>query len=211
MSRALCSIGRCKPIGLRVREALVDVMRLLYERRLVGVRGGNASALVVLPEGTRFVYVTPSGAVKPRLKPEDIAVVGVDGYVYEGKPSVEYRMHLEVYNSVEGARAVVHSHNPTTVLLYYKGLSLDTRALGVEARYYLGECVSSVGAYEPGSVELARATASALKKCPVAVLEGHGAVAVGYNSDPVEALYEALDRLEALEDIAVASLQGQKL
>jgi L-fuculose-phosphate aldolase len=190
---------------------LVDVMGLLYERGLVGVRGGNASALVVLPEGTRFVYVTPSGAVKPRLKPEDIAVIGVDGYVYEGRPSVEYRLHLEVYNSVEGVRAVVHSHNPATVLLSYKGLSLDTRVLGVEARYYLGECVSRVGAYEPGSVELAKATASALKKCPVAVLEGHGAVAVGYNADPVEALYEALDRLEALEDIALASLWGQKL
>lgn len=210
MRGVLCGVGRCKPIGLRAREALVDVMRLLYERGLVGVRGGNASALVVLPDGTRFVYVTPSGAVKPRLRPEDIAVVGVDGYVYEGRPSVEYRLHLEVYNSVEGVRAVVHSHNPATVLISYRGLSLDTGILGVEAKYYLGECVSNVGAYEPGSVELARAAAGALKKCPVAVLEGHGAVAVGYNSDPVEALYEALDRLEALEDIAVATLQGQK-
>lgn len=155
MMDPMCVVGRCKPLGLRVREALVDVMRLLYERGLVGVHGGNASALVPLLGDTSFVYITPSGAIKPRLEPEDIAVLGIDGYVYAGNPSSEYRLHLRVYNHVRGVKAVVHAHNPTTVLLAYKKLDFNTSILGVEVEYYLGDCVSRVGFYRPGSIELA--------------------------------------------------------
>ncbi|ABM80644.1 class II aldolase/adducin family protein [Hyperthermus butylicus] len=200
-----------RPIGLEVRRALVEAMRILHDRGLVNLLGGNASVRVTLPDGTTFIYITPSGAVKPLLSPEDIAVIGLDGTVYEGKPSIEYRMHLAVYRSRSNVRAVVHAHNTRAVLAAALGVELDPNLLGVEAKYYLGGCVGRVGAYEPGSEQLAEAVASALKDCNVAILEKHGAVAVGVSDDPRQAIYEAVDRLEVLEELAEASLMAEVL
>ncbi|ALL01350.1 Ribulose-5-phosphate 4-epimerase and related epimerase and aldolase [Pyrodictium delaneyi] len=190
--------------GYEIRQTLVDAMRILHDRGLLNLRGGNASAVLELPDGTRFIYITPSGAIKTRMKPEDIAVMSPEGYVYEGKPSSEYRLHLAVYRTRSDVRAIVHAHNPYAVLARRLGLELRPEALGVEARYYLGNCVAAVPEVEPGTEELARLAAEALRDCDVAVLEGHGAVAIGVSKDPVEAVYEAVDRLEALEDLARA-------
>ena len=55
-----------------------------------------------------------------------------------------------------------------------------------------------------GSDELARAIATALSEAPAplpgaALLERHGAIAVGDSSDPAAAIGQALDRLELVE------------
>jgi len=198
--------GRGEAAGLRARRAVSWAMRLLYERGLVNLRGGNASVRLVLPGGTSFVYLTPSGGAKNSIEPLDVAVMGLDGHIYWGKPSSEYRLHLETYKRLPDARAVVHAHNPWVVLASRAGVKLDPRVLGVEASYYIGGCIARVPELPPGTKELAEAAAEALGRCPVAVLEGHGAVAVSTRGDPVEAVVEAVDRLEALEDLARASL-----
>jgi len=197
-----------KALPLEIRRALVDAMRVLHERGLINLRGGNASALYPFSKEAIFVYITPSGVAKPLMSPEDIAVMDLDGNVYEGRPSSEYRLHLAIYRGREDARAIVHAHNPLAVLARRLGLRLDTGLLGVEARYYLGECVAFVPETEPGTWELAEKAAKALgdKRCYVAVLEGHGAVAIGTSKDPVQAVYEAVDRLEVLEDLARATI-----
>jgi L-fuculose-phosphate aldolase len=191
-----------EPVGLRVREALTKAMKLLYERGLVNLRGGNASAKLVLPNGVEYVYITPSGRPKPLLRPSDIAVVAPDGAVIEGQPSSELKLHLYTYAARRDVRAVVHAHNPLAVAVASLGMELTLARVTVESRYYVGGCVAKVPYYEPGSEELARAVARAVRECDVVVLENHGAVAVGKSHDPVEAVFEALDRLEALEDAA---------
>jgi L-fuculose-phosphate aldolase len=181
-------------------------MRLVYGRGLVNLRGGNASVKVVLPDGTVFVYISPSCGAKNDINPMDVAVMDPGGHVYWGRPSSEYRMHLEVYRRVSGATAVVHAHNPSVVLALRLGVQLDPRLLGVEASYYLDGCIGNVPELPPGTQELAEAVADTLRECPVAAMEGHGAVAVSTRRDPFEAIVEAVDRLEALEDLARASL-----
>lgn len=193
-------------MGLRIREAIVEAMLLLYNRGLINLHGGNASALLVLPDGTRLVYITPRGLEKNKLSSTTIAVMDVKGHVYWGEPSSEHPLHLEVYRRMSNVRAIVHSHNPLSVAVVESGGTLNLRLLGVEAEYYMGHCVSMVPPIKPGTVELARRVASALEECPLVVLRGHGAVAVGFSSDPVKALFEAVDRLEVLEDIARSSL-----
>jgi L-fuculose-phosphate aldolase len=198
-------------VGLRVRRALVEAMRMLHSRGLVNLLGGNASARLVLPDGTQFIYITPSGAVKPLMKAEDIAVIGLDGTVHEGRPSSEYRLHLAVYRSRGDVRAVVHAHPTFTLIAASRGLELDTSILGVEAEYYLGGCIARVPPLKPGSEELASETARALRDCNVAVLEAHGVVAIGTSEDPVRAVYEAVDRIEVLEEIARATILSRLL
>ena len=193
------ALGR-QGVGERVRRALVEAMRILHSRGLVNLRGGNASARLAMPFDVEYVYITPSGKPKPLLDPLDVAVMTIDGRVVEGKPSSEYRLHLAVYRSRSDARAVVHAHNPLTVAAARLNLIDSVLDASVEARYYVGGCVGRVPYLEPGSQELAEAAAKALSRCNAAVMEGHGAVAVGVAKDPVEAVYEAVDRLEALED-----------
>jgi L-fuculose-phosphate aldolase len=197
--------GRGEAVGLRLRRAVAEAMALLYHRGLVNLRGGNVSARLVLPDGTVFVYITPSGGAKHRVDPLEVAVMDLGGRVLWGRPSSEYRLHLEVYRRVPGAAAVAHAHNPAVVAADRLGLALDPGALGVEARYYLGGCVARVPELPPGTGELAEAAGEALRRCPAAVMAGHGAVAVG-QGPPEKAVVEAVDRLEALEDLARAVL-----
>ena len=174
------------------REAIVRVMGLLYRRGLINIMGGNAS---IIDRDRGLVYISPSAVPKNLLEPGDIAVIDMDGNVVEGKPSSEYRLHLEVYRRIDSAEAVLHAHLPHAVLAGDLGLNLDPERY-IESKYTVGKCVAIVERLPSGTKELAEATAQALYEsgCKVAILLGHGAVAY---SD--KTIYNALDALEGLE------------
>ncbi len=201
-------------IGLVVREELVDVMGRLYQRGLISSRGGNASALVEIAPGFEVVYITPSSVSKHRLRVDDIAVIDIEGNVVQGRPSSEYQLHLAIYRTRRDVRAVVHAHNPL-VVAYTSKPSVWSSGLeeSVEAKYYTGP-IAVVPVLEPGSAELAREVAERAKEgYNTIVLAGHGVVGLGRGPDPVYALREAIDRIEALEDLAkigvIRSLMGR--
>jgi L-fuculose-phosphate aldolase len=177
-------------------EAVADVMRLLYQRGLVQVKGGNVS---VLDKSSGLVYITPTGVPRHQLKADDIAVMSIDGSVIVGTPSSEFRMHLDIYRSIPSAVSVVHAHPPKVIALYELGSKLDL-SMTTEARARVN-CVSEVPYVKPGTQELATAVSDALKQCQAAALRGHGIVA--YSSRDV---YEALDIVEALSDLAEVQL-----
>ncbi len=173
-------------------QQLVDAMRILHSRGLINVRGGNGSVKV----SSREFLMTPSGLPKHLLKPDDLVLVRLDGtWTGKHKPTIEYRLHLEIYRRVDSAQAILHSHNPYTILALRIGLKLDPREL-VETRYAVGECIAVVEELEPGSIDLARRVGEESERCRVIVLENHGVVAYG------ETIYHALDAIEALEDYA---------
>jgi L-fuculose-phosphate aldolase len=191
------------------RAQVADVMRRLYERGLVSARGGNASIL----GRDGLIYISPSGHPRHLIGPEHVAVIRPDGSVVEGRPSSEWRMHVEVYRRIPGARAVVHAHGSMAVAAAAAGIPLRTSTL-TEAAYSLGECgeVPVVPPVRPGTWELARAVAEALagSGCRGAVLAGHGMVA--YSG---ETIYHALDAVEAIEELArveatLALLSGRR-
>ncbi len=189
-------------IGVEVREAIVDVMNRLYSRGLRNNSGGNASARLEVAPETGLVYITPSGPLKNLAGPEGVAVITLDGHIVAGKPSSEYRLHLAIYNVRRDVNAIVHAHNPLTVALSkHREIFEKVTASIVEARYYVGR-IAWVPSLEPGTIEFAEAAAHASKNADTLVLEGHGVVGLGDRGDPVEALYTALDRVEALEDLA---------
>ncbi len=184
------------PEGRAPEELVADAMRLLYQRGLVSLRGGNAS---IYDPDTGLVYISPSGQARHTITPRDVAVIRLDGTVVRGRPSSEWRMHVEIYRRIPGARAVAHAHPPAAVAAALAGVGLEVSSL-VEASYSLGDCgVVPVAPWRPpGTWELARAVAGALESsgCRGAVMERHGAVAYG------ESMYHAVDALEAIEDLA---------
>ena len=175
-------------------SAVVEVMRLAYMRGLVQVKGGNVS---FIDESREFIYITPSGVPKYSLKPEDIAVISIDGVRVRGNPSIEYLMHLNIYKFIDKAKAVVHVHPPYTLSAIEANLKLDLELL-LEASTKI-KCYTVIPQLKPGSQELALAVAKTLKDtgCNTAVLRRHGVVAYS-NLDP----FDALDIVESLEDLA---------
>ncbi len=173
------------------RKQLVDVMKILHERGLINVKGGNASIKL-----NDFFIITPSGIPKHKLKPEFMVKVYMDG-TWKGmyKPSIEYLMHLEIYKERPDIKAIIHSHNPITVIAVELGLELNPKEY-VETQYAVGECITKVEPLPPGTLVLAKKVAKAIRECNICILRKHGVVAV--SSD----IYSALDTLEALEDLA---------
>lgn len=96
----------------QVRLDLIRAARTLFETGVMSHSGhGNLSARV---DGERMV-ITSVGAIRD-LKPEDFAVVTLDGTVLEGHLDAVSReivaMHTGVYRTREGAGSVIHTHSP---------------------------------------------------------------------------------------------------
>lgn len=177
--------------------SIAEVMKLAYEKGLINVLGGNASV-----RWSNGFWITPSQVPKYRLKAEDFIYVDLnEGPRVRDKskePSIEWRMHREIYAALSDVNAILHTHNPYTIALYSMGLSVKPSEF-VEAFPFEG-CVSVVPKLPAGSTELANAVTEALVKCRVAVLLGHGVVVAADN------IYKALDLAESLESMACIEL-----
>jgi len=185
---------------LDTREVLCDVMRVLHDRGLLNVKGGNAS----IRGNGDYIWITPSKEPKHRLTPDDIVLIFLDGrWVGRTKPSIEYKMHLNLYKNYEWVKAVIHAHSPLTTLLFDLTENIDLSAY-VESAVSI-PCIEVVGRYPPGSDELANAVNEAVDECPVVVLQGHGVVSAAKD------IYTALNAVEALEDVAEMYLMRKSL
>jgi L-fuculose-phosphate aldolase len=172
-----------------MRRALARATRYLAREGLIAGPEGNLSVRL----GERLL-VTPSGGLKARLRPEEVAEVSLSGEVLSGRPTSELPLHLALYRAHPEIGAVVHTHPPYTLALLLAGFDFSRHHL-FEGRLYLGKIVR-VPALPPGSEELARAVAEALADSRVALLEGHGAVTVGRD------LTEALNLTLVLEKVS---------
>ena len=176
------------------RRDIADVMRLLYMRGIVPVRGGNAS---IIDRDEGIIYMSPTGIPRSLIKPSDIAIISIDGAILEGDPTSEWRMHLSVYRADGSAKAIVHAHPPSLLALNYKGLVPDPKYL-TEVRVN-AKCITKAPYKPPGSLELAEIVSKTVREtgCNAIILDRHGALAYSDKS-----IYHALDLLEALEDLS---------
>lgn len=174
------------------KEEVASFMRRLYERNLTTLTGGNIS---LKSEG--IMFITPSGKDKSSLKKEDILEVDIESGELledEGRLSIESEMHRLIYVKNREVGAVVHSH-PTYACLYSSlREDIDTSIIA-ESWYLLGRPLKIP--YElMGTKKLAEKVSDMIKGSTVALLENHGAIALGTN------LVGAFDRMEVLEQSA---------
>ncbi|MDJ0722248.1 MAG: L-fuculose-phosphate aldolase [Desulfobacterales bacterium] len=188
-------------------------MLLADERRAV-VDGGNAMVRAGLTTGTGgnvsricrrrgLVAISPSGLEYAAMRPEDVALVDLDGLMVEGgyQPSSELGFHLAIYRRRPDAGAVVHTHSVYATTLACLGWELP-------AVHYL---VGFAGRKVPvapyatfGTDELAVNVAAALGPDQNAVLlANHGLVAVGAD------MRAALNTAEEVEFVARVYYQAQ--
>jgi len=172
-----------------IGREIITYARLLYEKGLVAGADGNFSAR--LNDGK--ILVTASGVHKGLMGPEGLIVVDKEGKQRDGigQASTEMPMHLAIYKKIRDARAIIHAHAPWTTAASLKRDRLDLSILA-EGRILFPE-VKVVPFLPPGSVELAKAAATAAAENRVFILKAHGVVAWGKDLKEAFCLIEALE------------------
>ena len=169
------------------RQELVKYCKMLYDRQLTVSAGGNMSVRISDSE----ILITPAGRNKGLLEPEDLVLIDSKGKVLsEGKPSIEHKFHLALYNMNYDTNAVIHCHPLHCVTLAVKGEPIKSN-ITPEGVLLLGQ-VPMIGYYTPGSKKLVEAVAEN-GSYKAMLMERHGALTQG------KSLEEAYNRMEELE------------
>jgi L-fuculose-phosphate aldolase len=176
---------------------VVATCKRLYDFGLLAAGDGNVSCRIA--GGT--ILVTPRGASKAFVQPDDLAEVRLDGTTVarpgSPQPSTELDLHLEVYRRAPEAVAVCHAHPPHAIA-WTVARPGDT-GLPAEA---LPEVLLACGSLPvapygiPGTADLAAKVGAYVPAHRVVVLARHGGLAWG------ESLAEAAGGLERLEHAA---------
>ena len=188
-----------------MRQEMVRVGRLMWERGYVASTDGNISARV----GPDRIMVTASGLSKGFLSTDDLVILGPNGEPvssYRGRgrrPSSEIKLHLEVYRQRPDVNAVVHAHPPLATAFSIAGVSL--------ARCVIPEVIVSLGSIPtaeyatPGTVELSESIQQAILNHDAIILAHHGSLTTG------RTLWQAYLLLERVEHTAQITLTAQQL
>jgi L-fuculose-phosphate aldolase len=182
----------------KLREEIVQVGKLMYERGLIVATDGNISARL----DPQTILITPSGLCKGLMTPDQMIIIDLEGRkIGPGtaanqnlKPTSETAMHLEAYKQRSDILSVVHAHPPHAIALSIAGISLADCMLP-EAIVFLGLTPTTPYA-TPSSEENARAIRQVITGHDALVLQRHGSLTVG--DSPLNAYY----RTETLEQIA---------
>jgi L-fuculose-phosphate aldolase len=186
-----------------LRTAIVAAGTRLGARGLVSATEGNMS--VRLDDGR--LLVTPSGRRKDELAAGDLLVVNPEPppggdvpNVAGRRPTSDIAIHRAIMRARPDVAAIVHAHVPVSMALTLAGERPDPQALP-ETAYFL-PVLPVVPYAEMGSDELAQRIAAALcegePRPGAAILERHGAVAVGEGA-AVGAIAQAVERLELVD------------
>ena len=111
-----------------LRDEIVRVGKLLYDRNLIVATDGNISARL----DANRVVCTPSGLCKGLMTADQLIVVDLDGNRVglpnaanrHLKPTSEMRMHLEAYRRRPDVMGIVHAHPPTVIAASIAGLDM---------------------------------------------------------------------------------------
>lgn len=185
-----------------IREVLMAAKRL-DEKKLVNAVEGNVSI-----KRNGRIYVTPTSTNKAFLTEEMIAITDEDGNQIGGncKATSELRLHVLAYRMRENIGGIVHAHPPYLTAHAVCGKPVETRAYPEMMFKYGSIQVAPYG--RPGTDDIAAGLAPLLQRGDVALLENHGAIAVGPDA------LEAMNTMEAAEAIAkvltIARMVGQE-
>ena len=93
---------------------IIEAGRSLYRMGLVPATSGNFSAR--LADGN--IAITVSGRHKGKLTEADIMIIDSEGKPLDARqPSAETGLHIQIYKHFPEARAILHPHSMSAVLL----------------------------------------------------------------------------------------------
>ena len=186
------------PFDREIAEQIIEVGRLLYQRRLISATEGNISVRL----DNNRIMLTPSGFPKGRMRVEDLVVVDGAGRQVEGTNSAssELPMHLHVYRLRPELNACVHSHAPYATSFAVAGVDL--------ASTFLPEIVLSVGAIAlteyapPGTDAVGASLDPFLARSNAFILRNHGLLTVGRNLEQAFNCHETVEHYARIVHLA---------
>jgi ribulose-5-phosphate 4-epimerase/fuculose-1-phosphate aldolase/quinol monooxygenase YgiN len=177
-----------------LREWITVQAKSLFDRGYTAGGSGNISAKT--HDG---VLVTPTRSSFGRLDPERVAKLDPEGNHLGGDPpSTEAALHMAVYRSRPGDRAVVHLHSPHAVAVScLKGLDPND-VLPALTPYFVMQVgrLPLVPFHPPGSRSLAAAVGKKSVGHRAVLMAHHGTVVAGRD------LADAVSAAEELEETA---------
>ena len=178
-----------------IKIELCKTMKELYSEQILTDIGGNLSFRS--EDEDQFFWITPSGLKKDLVEPKHLIQMSLEGEVVNDdtdySPSVEWPMHLRIFQEDEDFKAIIHGHPPLATALSIIKNPPDFPPLTAELGFLVPEIV--IVPYEQsGSEELGEAVADRLWDSSIVILENHGVLAVG------ETFREAAIKTRALEE-----------
>ena len=176
----------------RLRKAICEIGALAYQRNFIVAADGNISARV--PDGT--ILITPTGAMKGFLSPQNIAHIDMTGEPVDDGPraSSERGIHIVAYEERPEMKAVVHAHPPHAVAMTIAGIDLQTPFIP-EIIVTLGG-IPTVPFGTPGTHELGDSIRETLRCSDTVLMTHHGSVTLGTN------LLDAYNKLDMVAHTA---------
>jgi L-fuculose-phosphate aldolase len=170
----------------KLQGEMIKWGKLLFERHLISGWGGNLSCRV----GENEFLITGRHAPLGFLTAADL--VRIDGAGKPLKPdqlaSSETPLHLAVY-AATGTQAIIHVHPPIT--LAFSLTHDDFVPVSFEEKYTIGEV--PIVAQNTPTVTKPEKFAEELKYRSVAIIKGHGTVAIGKNFQEAFLLTDLLE------------------
>ncbi|HTP57746.1 MAG TPA: class II aldolase/adducin family protein [Spirochaetia bacterium] len=156
------------------RESVRSAGVTLVEEGLVAGTWGNVSVRLSPAE----MAITPSGFDYLSMRAEDVVIVNLEtGESRGGKPSMEKKLHAEIYRTRPEVNAVIHTHSmsASTVAAARREVPpiLDDLAQIVGPTLRVAEYAI------PGTARMGRTVLRALRGRMAALMANHGAVALG--------------------------------
>ena len=176
---------------------LVSCAKDLYKMGFTSSVSGNHSIRIQ----DKWMWITPSGIPRYNLQEKDLVkvdletsrTVGGGGSSSRLKPSVEWRMHVSIYNKLLKVNAVVHTHGPYTLAIAISASELQH--IIEEAKIVVGNPVT-IPNKPSGSIELANAVSNAFEEeeeVRAVIIRNHGVVSIGNNIHQARAVIESLE------------------
>lgn len=172
-----------------LRRQMVQVSLLLYERGLIVAGEGNLSIRL----SHHHFLVTPAGVAKGRLRAQDLLEIGPNGRHPHDRPTSEWPLHREIYESRPDVRAICHAHPPWATAFSIAGRDLDGTLLTETAD--LLPRVPLAARAAPGSDEVAAGVLPLIEDLNAVILGNHGVVTLGPDLDAAFFLMETVERL----------------
>lgn len=142
----------------------------------------------------KWMWITPSAIPRYTLKEKDLVKVHLESGKTGSsgsKPSIEWRMHVSIYDKLSKVNAIVHTHSPYTLAA---AISIDEfQHIIEEAKIVVGN--PAIIANKPsGSLELADTVSNAFEEeVRAVIIRNHGVVSIGNNIHQARAVIESLE------------------
>lgn len=173
-----------------LKHRMCDIGRRMWERSYTDGNGGNLTIRV----GDNLVLCTPTLISKGFMKPEDMALIDLDGKQLAGtrKRTSECLTHMAIMKRQPKAKACCHAHPPHATAFAVAGVRPPTCMIP-EAEVFLGE-IGMAEYQTPGTPANAKAVGEEAIEHMAVLMINHGVITWGKD---IEDAYWKMENTDA--------------